>query len=246
MIYQVVFVGGIGKFGIIINGVIDEFEGFEVSWVLMLFSDLLEVDGVDLVVDVLILQVSIEVVCVVVDWGINVLVVMLGWFFEWIVLVCLFVEVVGIGVVFILNFFFGFVFGLVLVVVVVLFFGFVEIVEVYWEIKIDLFSGMVVCIVEFIVVVCVEQGLVSVFYVDQCVWGQQVGSVFIYLLWCFGVVVKQEVIFFGFGEFFMFMYDMMDLVFVYVLGIWFVVFYVFLVIGVVVGFEYMIDIGICL
>ena len=244
MTYQVALVGGTGKLGTIINGVIDELEGFEVSRVLTSSSDLSEVDGADLVVDASTPQVSIEVVRAAVDRGINVLVATSGWSSERIALVRPLVEAAGTGAVFIPNFSLGSVLGSALAAAAAPFFGSAEIVEAHRETKIDSPFGTGVRTAELIAATRAEQGPVSAPHADQRARGQQVGSVPIHSLRRPGVVAKQEVILSGPGESLTFTHDTTDSALAYAPGIRLAVPYALSATGVVVGLEHMIDIGI--
>ena len=244
MTYQVALVGGTGKLGTIINGVIDELEGFEVSRVLTSSSDLSEVDGADLVVDASTPQVSIEVVRAAVDRGINVLVATSGWSSERIALVRPLVEAAGTGAVFIPNFSLGSVLGSALAAAAAPFFGSAEIVEAHRETKIDSPSGTAVRNAELIAAARAEKGPESEPHADQRARGQQVGSVPIHSLRRPGVVAKQEVILSGPGESLTFTHDTTDSALADAPGIRLAVPYALSATGVVVGLEHMIDIGI--
>ena len=244
MTYQVALVGGTGKLGTIINGVIDELEGFEVSRVLTSSSDLSEVDGADLVVDASTPQVSIEVVRAAVDRGINVLVATSGWSSERIALVRPLVEAAGTGAVFIPNFSLGSVLGSALAAAAAPFFGSAEIVEAHRETKIDSPSGTAVRTAQLNAPARAAQGPGSAPPPAQPARGQQVGSVPIHSLRRPGVVAKQEVILSGPGESLTFTHDTTDSALAYAPGIRLAVPYALSATGVVVGLEHMIDIGI--
>ena len=87
MTTRVALVGGTGKLGGIIRGVIDDLDDFEVVAVLSSRSDLDEIAGADLVVDASTPAVSIDVVRAAIERGINVLVGTSGWSSERVALV---------------------------------------------------------------------------------------------------------------------------------------------------------------
>ncbi|EXJ51833.1 hypothetical protein AS96_07370, partial [Microbacterium sp. MRS-1] len=99
MTTRVALVGGTGKLGAIIAGVIDELDDFETVAVLGSASDLAEIDAADLVVDASTPGVSIDVVRAAIERGKNVLVGTSGWSTERIALVRPLVEAAGTGAV---------------------------------------------------------------------------------------------------------------------------------------------------
>lgn len=244
MTTQVALVGGTGKLGTIIHAVIDGLEGFAVTRVLTSASDLTELDGADLVVDVTTPQVSVDVVRAAVERGVNVLVATSGWSSERIALVRPLVEAAGTGAVFIPNFSLGSVLGSALAAAAAPFFPSAEIVEAHRESKIDSPSGTAVRTAELIAAARAEQGPVSAPHVDQRARGQQVGGVPIHSLRRPGVVAKQEVVLSGPGESLIFTHDTVDPALAYAPGIRIAVPYASRATGVVVGLESMIDIGI--
>lgn len=244
MTTRIALVGGTGKLGTIIHAVVDELEGFEVSRVLTSSSDLSEIDGADLVIDASTPQISIDVVRAAVERGINVLVATSGWSSERIALVRPLVEAAGTGAVFIPNFSLGSVLGTALAAAAAPFFGSVEIVEAHHESKIDSPSGTAVRTAELIAAARAEQGPVSAPHADQRARGQQVGSVPIHSLRRPGVVAKQEVILSGPGESLTFTHDTVEPAKAYAPGIRLAVPFALNAVGVVVGLENMIDIGI--
>ncbi|MFY9712410.1 MAG: dihydrodipicolinate reductase C-terminal domain-containing protein, partial [Microbacterium sp.] len=158
MTTQVALVGGTGKLGTIIHGVIDELEGFEVARVLTSSSAMTELDGADLVVDASTPQVSIDIVRAAVERGINVLVATSGWSSERIALIRPLVDAAGTGAVFIPNFSLGSVLGSALAAAAAPFFDSAEIVEAHRETKIDSPSGTAVRTAELIAAARAEQG----------------------------------------------------------------------------------------
>ncbi|WP_372983638.1 4-hydroxy-tetrahydrodipicolinate reductase [Microbacterium sp.] len=244
MTTQVALVGGTGKLGSIIGAVIDELEGFEVTRVLTSRSDLAELDGADLVIDATTPQVSVDVVRAAVEREINILVATSGWSTERIALVRPLVGNAGTGAVFIPNFSLGSVLGSALAAAAAPFFGSAEIVEAHHEAKVDSPSGTAVRTAELIAAARAEQGPVSAPHADQRARGQQVGSVPIHSLRRPGVIAKQEVVLSGPGESLTFTHDTVDPALAYAPGIRLAVPFAAQAIGVFVGLESMIDIGI--
>ena len=244
MTTQVALVGGTGKLGSIIHAVIDDLEGFEVSRVLTSQSDLAEIAGADLVIDATTPQVSVDVVRAAVERRINVLVATSGWSNERIALVRPLVVDAGSGVVFIPNFSLGSVLGSALAAAAAPFFGSAEIVEAHHAAKVDSPSGTAVRTAELIAAARSEQGPVSAPHADQRARGQQVGSVPIHSLRRPGVVAKQEVILSGPGESLTFTHDTVEPALAYAPGIRLAVPFAAEAVGVFVGLESMIDIGI--
>ncbi|OAN43432.1 4-hydroxy-tetrahydrodipicolinate reductase [Microbacterium sp. H83] len=243
MTTQVALVGGSGKLGSIIHGVLRELEGFEVARVLTSRSQLAELDGADLVIDATTPQVSIDVVRAAIERGSNVLVATSGWSAERIALVRPLVDEAGTGAVFIPNFSLGSVLGSALAAAAAPFFGSAEIVEAHHEKKVDSPSGTAVRTAELIAAARAEQGPVSAPHADQRARGQQVGSVPIHSLRRPGVIAKQEVILSGAGESLTFTHDTVDPALAYAPGIRLAVPFAARAEGVVVGLESMIDLG---
>lgn len=244
MTTQVALVGGSGKLGSIIHGVIGDLDGFEVVRVLTSRSDLSELDGVDLVIDATTPQVSIDVVRAATERGINVLVATSGWSAERIALVRPLAEQAETGIVFIPNFSLASVLGSALAAAAAPFFGSAEIVEAHHEKKVDSPSGTAVRTAELIAAARAEQGPVSAPHADQRARGQQVASVPVHSLRRPGVIAKQEVILSGPGESLTFTHDTVDPALAYAPGIRLAVPFAATARGVVVGLENMIDLGI--
>lgn len=244
MTTQVALVGGSGKLGSIIHGVIEDLDGFEVARVLTSRSDLAELDGADLVIDATTPQVSIDVVRAATERGINVLVATSGWSAERIALVRPLAEQAETGIVFIPNFSLASVLGSALAAAAAPFFGSAEIVEAHHDKKVDSPSGTAVRTAELIAAARAEQGPVSAPHADQRARGQQVASVPVHSLRRPGVIAKQEVILSGPGESLTFTHDTVDPALAYAPGIRLAVPFAATARGVVVGLESMIDLGI--
>jgi len=244
MTKQVALVGGSGKLGTIIRGVVDELDGFEIASVLTSSSDLTELAGADLVIDASTPQVSIDIVRAAVERGINVLVGTSGWSAERISLVRPLVQAADTGVVFIPNFSLGSVLGSALAAAAAPFFSSVEIVEAHRDTKIDSPSGTAVRTAELIAAARSEHGPVSAPHADQRARGQQVASIPVHSLRRPGVVARQDVILSGPGESLTVTHDTVDPAQAYAPGIRLAVPFAASARGIVVGLENMIDIGI--
>src|SRR5690606_38314301 len=210
MTKRVALVGGTGKLGTIIRGVIDELDGFEVTAVLTSASDLSELDGTDLVVDASTPSVSVDVVRAAVERGINVLVGTSGWSAERIALVRPLVEAADTGAVFIPNFSLGSVLGSALAAAAAPFFGSAEIVEAHRDTKVDSPSGTAVRTAELIAGARSEAGPVSAPHADQRARGQQVAGVPVHSLRRPGVIARQDVVLSGPGESLTFTHDTVE------------------------------------
>jgi len=241
---RVALVGGSGKLGSIIRGVIDATDDFEVVAVLGSASDLSEMDGADLVVDASTPGVSIDVVRAAIERGINVLVGTSGWSAERIALVRPLVEAAGTGAVFIPNFSLGSVIGSALAAASAPFFPSIEIIETHRETKIDSPSGTAVRTAELIAAARSEVGPVESPHVDQRARGQQVASVPIHSLRRPGVVARQETILSGPGETLTIVHDTVDSAKAYAPGIRVALVAARDARGVTIGLDSFIDIGV--
>jgi 4-hydroxy-tetrahydrodipicolinate reductase len=239
---RVALVGGNGKLGSIIRGVIEELEGFEVASVLGSGSDLSELGGADLVVDASTPAVSIEVVRAAAERGLNVLVGTSGWSAERIALVRPLVEAAGTGAVFIPNFSLGSVIGTAIAAAASRFFPFAEIVEAHRDSKIDSPSGTAVRTAELIT--AARQAPVEAPHADQRARGQQVASVPVHSLRRPGVIARQESILSGPGETLSIVHDTTDPAEAYAPGIRVALAGALEARGVVVGLDSFIDIGV--
>lgn len=200
MTTRVAIVGGTGKLGGIIRGIVDAEDGFDVVAILSSASDLSELEGADLVVDASTPAVSIEVIRAATALGVNVLVGTSGWSAERIALVRPLVDAAGTGVVVIPNFSLGSVLGSALAAAAAPFFPSIEIVEAHRESKVDSPSGTAVRTAELIAAARAEVGPVESPHVDQRARGQRVASVPIHSLRRPGVIARQETILAGAGE----------------------------------------------
>ncbi|GAA3899896.1 4-hydroxy-tetrahydrodipicolinate reductase [Microbacterium invictum] len=244
MTTRVALVGGTGKLGAIIAGVIDGSDDFETVAVLGSASDLSEIDGADLVVDASTPAVSIDVARAAIERGINLLVGTSGWSAERIALVRPLVEAAGTGAVFIPNFSLGSVLGSALAAAAAPFFPSIEIVETHRETKVDSPSGTAVRTAELIAAARTEAGPVAAAHVDQRARGQQVAGVQIHSLRRPGVVARQETILSGPGESLAVVHDTVDPAAAYAPGIRVALLAARDTRGVTVGLDSLIDIGI--
>jgi 4-hydroxy-tetrahydrodipicolinate reductase len=244
MTTRVAIVGGTGKLGGIIRGVVEEEPGFEVHAVISSRDDLARIDGADLVVDASTPAVSIDVVRAAIERGITVLVGTSGWSSERIALVRPLVDAAGGAAVFIPNFSLGSVLATALASTAAPFFPSIEIVEAHRETKVDSPSGTAVRTAELIAAARSEIGPVESPHVDQRARGQQVASVPIHSLRRPGVVAKQEVVLAGPGESLTVVHDTIEPALAYAPGIRIALAAARTARGVIVGLDSFLDIGI--
>ncbi|MET0812227.1 MAG: dihydrodipicolinate reductase C-terminal domain-containing protein [Microbacterium sp.] len=243
MTTRVAIVGGTGKLGGIIRDVVEASEGFEVVAILTSRSDPSELDGADLVVDASTTAVSIDVVRAAIERGQNVLVGTSGWSAERIALVRPLVDAAGTGAVFIPNFSLGSVLGSALAAAAAPFFPSIEIVEAHRETKADSPSGTAIRTAELIAAARMGVGPVESPRVDQRARGQQVASVPIHSLRRPGVIARQETILSGAGESLTIVHDTIEPAAAYGPGIRLALSAARDAVGVVVGLDSFLDIG---
>jgi 4-hydroxy-tetrahydrodipicolinate reductase len=243
MTTQVALVGGTGKLGRIIHGVIDDLDGFEVRNVLGSASDLSELDGADLIVDASTPAVSVEVVRAALERGINILIGTSGWSQERISLVRPLQASAGTGVVFIPNFSIGSALGTALAATAARFFPFAEIVETHRDTKIDSPSGTAVRTAELMADAREAEGPFHAPHVDQRARGQQVSGIPVHSLRRPGVIARQEAILSGAGETLMIVHDTADSAAAYAPGIRLALPFARDARELVVGLENVIDLG---
>ncbi len=244
MTTRVAIVGGTGRLGGVVRDVIEATEGYDVVAVLSSRSEISEINGSDLVVDVSTPAVSIDVVRAAIERGINVLVGTSGWSQERIALVRPLVEAAGTGVVFIPNFSLGSVIGTALAAAAAPFFPSIEIVEAHHERKVDSPSGTAVRTAELMAAARESVGPVEAPYTDQRARGQRVASIPVHSLRRPGVIARQEVLLSGPGETLQIVHDTVDPALAYAPGIRIALDAARTVRGVVVGLDRFIDIGI--
>ena len=243
MTTRVALVGGTGRLGVVIRGVVDELDDFEITAVLTSRSRLDQLEGADLVVDASVPAVSIDVVRAAVDLGVNVLVGTSGWSAERIALVRPLVEAAGTGAVFVPNFSLGSVLGSALAAAAAPFFPSAEIVEAHGETKIDSPSGTAVRTAELISAARAANP-VDAPHADQRARGQRVASVPVHSLRRPGVIARQETILAGPGESLSIVHDTAEPALAYAPGIRLALPAARDATGVVVGLDSLIDIGI--
>ncbi len=222
MITRVAIVGGTGRLGSLVRAVIDELDGFEVACVLSSRDDLgalAALGDAGLVVDVSTPAVSIEVVRVAIERGLNVLVGTSGWSAERIALVRPLVEAAGTGAVFIPNFSLGSVLATMLATAAAPYFAAVEIVETHRETKIDSPSGTAVRTAELIAAARAGHDLPPDAQPRQRARGEAIAGVPVHSLRRPGVVARQDVVFGGSGESLSIAHDTVDPQLAYAPGI---------------------------
>lgn len=244
MVTRVAIVGATGRLGSVVTAVVEELEDFEIAAVLSSQSDLHEIAGADLVVDVSTPAVSIDVVRAAIERGVNVLVGTSGWSEERLALVRPLLQASGTGAVFIPNFSLGSVIGSALAAAAAPFFPYAEIVEAHHERKVDSPSGTAVRTAELIAAARTEVGPVDAPHADQRARGQRVASVPVHSLRRPGVIAKQEVVLSGPGETLAIVHDTVDPALAYAPGIRIALPAARDAQGLVVGLDAFIDIGI--
>ncbi|MFI8594050.1 4-hydroxy-tetrahydrodipicolinate reductase [Microbacterium sp. NPDC078428] len=244
MTTRVAIVGATGRLGKVVCDVVERTEGYEISATLSSRSDLDEMAGADLVVDVSTPAVSVDVVRAAIERGINVLVGTSGWSEERIGLVRPLVQASGTGIVFIPNFSLGSVIGSALAAAAAPFFPFIEIVEAHHERKVDSPSGTAVRTAELIAAARDDEGPVEAPHTDQRARGQRVASVPVHSLRRPGVIARQEVLLSGPGETLQIVHDTVDPAAAYAPGIRIALEHARSASGVVVGLDSFIDIGV--
>jgi len=244
MVTRVAVVGATGRLGAVVVGVIDELDDFDVVATLSSGSDLDEIAGSDLVVDVSTPAVSVDVVRAAIERGINVLVGTSGWSEERLAPIRALLQDSGTGAVFIPNFSLGSVIGSALAAAAAPFFPYAEIIEAHHERKVDSPSGTAVRTAELIAAARSDVGPVEAPHTDQRARGQRVASVPVHSLRHPGVIAKQEVILSGPGESLSIVHDTVDSALAYAPGIRLALPAARDATGLIVGLDAFVDIGI--
>jgi len=201
MTTRVALAGASGKMGRLFSGIIDSLDDFDVVAALGSTSDVSEMDGADLVVDVTVPGVSQRIVDHAVSQGINVLVGTSGWSGDRIQkLDRRLADLPEQGVVIIPNFSLGSVLSTSLATVAARFFDSIEIIESHRDTKVDSPSGTAVRTAELMMLARGDRGPVAAPHTDQRARGQQVASIPIHSLRLQGVVARQQVVFGGTDE----------------------------------------------
>lgn len=201
MTTRVAVAGATGKLGRVVAELVEAAEGYELVARLDSRSELSEMIGADVVVDVTVPGVSQGVVDFAISQGIQVLVGTSGWSQERIsALESTLAGRDDTGVIIIPNFSIGSVLGTALSTIAGRFFDSIEIVEGHSASKIDSPSGTAVRTAELIGLARDERGPVIAPHTDQRARGQQVASIPVHSLRLAGLIAKQDVIFGGTGE----------------------------------------------
>ncbi|MDQ1543393.1 MAG: 4-hydroxy-tetrahydrodipicolinate reductase [Actinomycetota bacterium] len=201
MTTKVAVVGATGRLGQLASRIIESADDLELVARLDSQSDLSEMLGADVVLDVTVPAVSQGVVEYAVANGINALVGTSGWTSERIVALERTINGnLAVGVIIVPNFSIGSVLATSFAVMAARFYDSIEIIEAHHASKIDSPSGTAVRTAELNGNARVTLGPVIAPHSDQRARGQQVSSVPIHSLRMQGVVAKQDVVFGGNGE----------------------------------------------
>lgn len=248
MTTSVALAGASGKLGRLIASIIDEHPDFTLEATLGSSSDLNEMNGVDVVVDVTNPKASYDIVTHAVAHGARVLVGTSGWSSERIAQLESHMaasEESTAGVLIIPNFSLGSVLGTTLSTIAARFFDSIEIVEAHRSSKVDSPSGTAVRTAELIGKARAGLGPVEAPHVDQRARGQQVSSIPVHSLRLRGLIAQQDVILGGSGETLTISHETFDNS-AYVSGIRLALEHVRTASGVTVGLENVIDLGVTL
>jgi 4-hydroxy-tetrahydrodipicolinate reductase len=201
MTTKVAVVGATGRLGQLASRIIDSTDDLEVVARLNSKSDLSEMLGADVALDVTVPAASQGIVEYAVANGINVLVGSSGWSSERIVSLERTINGnLAVGVIIVPNFSIGSVLATSFAVMAARFYDSIEIIEAHHASKIDSPSGTAVRTAELIGNARASLGPVIAPHADQRARGQQVSSVPIHSLRMQGIVAKQDVVFGGNGE----------------------------------------------
>ena len=201
MTTRVAVIGATGKMGRLVSGLIEETDGYDLVARLDSKSELSEMLGADVAVDLTVPAASQRVVDFAVENGLRVLVGTSGWSQERIDVLAL--RLAGrddTGVIIIPNFSIGSVLGTAFAAQAARFYDSIEIVEAHQASKVDSPSGTAVRTAELIGRARADLGPVSAPHTDQRARGQQVSSVPVHSLRIDGLLARQDVILGGAGE----------------------------------------------
>jgi 4-hydroxy-tetrahydrodipicolinate reductase len=201
MTTRVAVIGATGKMGRLVSDLVEKEPGYDLVARLDSSSELSEMLGADVAIDLTVPSVSQSVVDFAVDNGIRVLVGTSGWTQARI-------DSLGhrlkgrsdVGAVIIPNFSLGSVLGTAFAALAARFFDSVEIVEAHQSSKVDSPSGTAVRTAELMSAARAGLGPVSAPHVDQRARGQQVATIPVHSLRLAGVLARQDVTFGGAGE----------------------------------------------
>ncbi len=198
---SVAVVGASGRLGSVVVDVINQMPDFVLCASLGSQSDLAELHGADIVVDVSTPAASEGIVNAAVAAGAKVLVGTSGWSADRLaVLEKNLAATPGAAVMVVPNFSVGSVVGVALAKVAARFFDSVEIVETHHQHKIDSPSGTARATAEQIAQVRAPLGGVVSPHTNQTARGEEIAGIPVHSLRLPGVVAKQEVIFGGVAE----------------------------------------------
>ena len=201
MSIRVAVAGATGRLGSVAVRLIEQADDLELVARLDSRSPLEDMLGADVLVDMTLPQVSSLIVAFAVDNGLNVLVGTSGWSADRILdLERRVAQHDGRGAIVIPNFSLGSALGTAFASVAARFFDSIEIIETHGAGKIDSPSGTAVRTAELIGAARAAKGPVEAPHSDQRARGQQVASVPIHSLRMRGVAAQQQVILGGPGE----------------------------------------------
>lgn len=246
MTTTVAVAGARGKLGRLITAIIEGSDDFDLVATLGSSSDLSELDGVDLVVDVTTPAVSPSIVEGAVENGSNVLVGTSGWSSARLAELGRRLDGTSRGVVVIPNFSLGSVVATSLAAAASRFFNSIEILEAHRSSKVDSPSGTAVRTAELMATARRDAGPVEAPHVDQRARGQQVASIPVHSMRLRGVVAKQDVVFGGEGETLTISHETIEPAAAYDTGIRLALPAARDARGLLVGLESLIDLGITL
>jgi 4-hydroxy-tetrahydrodipicolinate reductase len=197
--------------GRLVSRLVEEADGYDLVARLDSTSDLSEMLGADVAVDLTTPGVSQTVVDFAVDNGLRVLVGTSGWSGERVAALTRRVDELNrpertgggapeTGVIIIPNFSLGSVLGTAFAAMASRFYDSIEIVEAHQATKVDSPSGTAVRTAEVIAHARRSRGPVSAPHTDQRARGQQVASVPVHSMRLEGVIARQDVILGGTGE----------------------------------------------
>jgi 4-hydroxy-tetrahydrodipicolinate reductase len=239
----VAVVGATGRMGRLIVDLLRASDDFEVVAELTSGSDLSDMVGADVAIDVTAPAVSADVVQFAVQHGIRVLVGTSGWSAPRVAALRKSIGDADATVLIVPNFSLGSVLATSFAAMAGRFYESVEIIEAHHAAKSDSPSGTAVRTAELIGQARSELGPVSAPHADQRARGQQVSSVPIHSLRLSGVVAKQEVVFGGTGEVLTLTHETLDNS-AYEAGILLALRGIGGIRGIVVGLDALLDLGV--
>lgn len=198
---KVAVVGASGRLGRLVCRLIDESDEFELVATLGSSSDLSELAGADVAVDVTVPGASAAVVDAALAQGLRVVVGTSGWSGERIAsLETRVAAMPGVGVVIVPNFSIGSMLATKFAAMAARFYDSIEIVEAHHASKLDSPSGTAVRTAELMQAARAERGPVASPHNDQRARGQRVASIPVHSLRLAGVSARQDVMLAGEGE----------------------------------------------